>query len=64
MAWARKFFDTMTPFANGGVYANFISEGEERVSSAFGKNYERLAKLKKKYDPDNFFRMNQNIVPA
>jgi FAD/FMN-containing dehydrogenase len=64
VAWAREFFDASTPFATGGVYVNFISEGEERVSSAFGGNYDRLAKLKKKYDPTNFFRTNQNVRPA
>ena len=62
--WARKFFDATAPFATGGVYVNFISEGEERVPSAFGPNYERLAKVKKAYDPDNFWRRNQNIQPA
>ena len=61
--WSRKFFDTMAQYADGGVYVNFISEGEDRVSSAFGGNYERLAKLKSKYDPANFFRTNQNIAP-
>jgi FAD/FMN-containing dehydrogenase len=39
-------------------------EGEARVKEAYGENYERLAKLKRKYDPDNIFRMNQNILPA
>ncbi len=61
--WARKFFDVSAKFATGGVYVNFISEGEERVPNAFGGNLERLAKLKKKYDPTNFFRTNQNIQP-
>jgi FAD/FMN-containing dehydrogenase len=42
---------------------NFISEGEERVPAAFGGNYDRLVKLKKKYDPSNLFRMNQNVRP-
>jgi FAD/FMN-containing dehydrogenase len=54
--WARKLFDETAKYATGGVYVNFISEGENRVNSAFGSNYERLAKLKKKYDPDNFFK--------
>jgi FAD/FMN-containing dehydrogenase len=61
--WAREFFDKMTQYATGGVYVNFISEGEERVPNAFGENYERLAKLKSKYDPTNLFRTNQNIKP-
>ena len=62
--WSRKIFDALTRYATGGVYVNFISEGEERVASAFGSNHERLAKLKKKFDPANFFRTNQNIRPA
>jgi FAD/FMN-containing dehydrogenase len=62
--WARKFSDETGKFATGGVYVNFISEGENRVNSAFGSNYDKLAKLKKKYDPDNFFKTNQNIKPS
>ena len=62
--WARKFFDKTAPYATGGVYVNFISEGEERVDAAFGANFEQLAKVKRKYDPDNFFRVNQNIKPV
>ena len=47
------------------VYVNTLGvEGQERVKEAYGKNYERLAQLKRKYDPDNFFHMNQNIIPA
>ncbi len=54
------------PHATGGVYVNFMPEDEaERVrTGAFGPNYDRLAKLKTKYDPTNLFRMNQNIAPA
>ena len=61
---ARKFFDKTAPYSTGGVYVNFISEGEERVDAAFGANFEQLAKVKRKYDPDNFFRINQNIKPV
>jgi len=66
IAWAREFFDTMTPHATGGVYVNFMPEDEaQRVSpGAYGKNYLRLAKLKARYDPDNLFRLNQNILPV
>ena len=66
LAWARKLFDAMTPFATGGVYVNFMPEDEtQRVQKgAYSKNYERLAKIKGKYDPTNLFRMNQNIKPA
>jgi FAD/FMN-containing dehydrogenase len=64
--WARDLFDAATPFATGGVYVNFMPEDEtQRVQGgAYGPNYDRLAKLKTKYDPTNLFRMNQNIKPA
>ena len=64
--WAREFFDLMAPHATGGVYVNFMPEDEgQRVpKGAYGVNYERLAKLKAKYDPKNLFRMNQNIKPG
>jgi len=66
IAWTRKVFDAVAPFATGGVYVNFMPEDEtQRVQTgAYGANYERLAKLKAKYDPTNLFRMNQNIKPA
>jgi hypothetical protein len=62
--WAKELSDKAAPYSTGGVYVNFISEGENRVAAAFGSNYERLAKIKFKYDPENFFRVNQNISPA
>ena len=53
------------PFASGGVYVNFLTADEgDRVRSAYGPNYDRLARVKRKYDPDNLFRMNQNIKPV
>lgn len=65
VGWAREFFDTMAQYATGGVYVNFMPADEtERVKAAFGPNYDRLARLKRRYDPDNFFRQNQNIAPA
>jgi FAD/FMN-containing dehydrogenase len=64
IAWARDFFRASEPFATGGVYINFMTADEtDRVNAAFGTGYDRLAKVKKKYDPNNFFRMNQNISP-
>jgi FAD/FMN-containing dehydrogenase len=63
-AWARGVFDSMAQYATGGVYVNFMSEDEDRVGAAYGPNYDRLARLKKRYDPTNFFRVNQNVAPA
>ncbi|HUH59914.1 MAG TPA: FAD-binding oxidoreductase [Candidimonas sp.] len=65
IAWAREFFAASAPYASGGVYVNFLTSDEtDRVRSAYGPNYERLAQIKRKYDPDNLFRTNQNIMPA
>jgi FAD/FMN-containing dehydrogenase len=64
IGWAKKLFDKMSQYSTGGVYVNFISDGEERVDAAFGSNYQKLAAIKQKYDPNNFFRINQNIKPV
>jgi FAD/FMN-containing dehydrogenase len=65
IAWARAFFDAAAPYALGGVYVNFMTQDEgARIPAAYGRNYERLARLKHKYDPTNVFRINQNIKPA
>ena len=64
IAWAREFFAKSQPFASAGAYINFLTEDEsDRVAFAYGKVYDQLVALKKKYDPTNFFRMNQNIRP-
>ena len=62
--WARDYWSALAPF-HTGVYVNFLmEEGDARVRQAYGDaKYERLRVLKRKYDPTNFFRMNQNIVP-
>jgi len=66
--WARDLSDVLRPTGTGGTYVNQIGleaeEGTEGIRAAFGKNYDRLLALKAKYDPTNFFRHNQNIVPA
>lgn len=63
--WTRDMFTVMEPFSTGGVYVNFLgNEGEERVRAAYGTNYDRLVEVKRRYDPDNVFNMNQNIVPG
>ena len=65
IAWARDFFDAMQPHARDRVYVNFLGdEGADRVRQAYGtEKYDRLVELKRKYDPTNFFRLNQNIPP-
>lgn len=65
MAWARAYWDTLHPYAAGGAYVNFMmEEGDERIRDTYGANYPRLAKVKAQYDPQNLFRVNQNIRPA
>ncbi|PCR90362.1 FAD-binding oxidoreductase [Natrinema ejinorense] len=64
IAWSRAFFDAMAPYATGGVYVNFISEDEGEETLAYGANHDRLAEIKAEYDPENLFRMNQNVEPA
>jgi len=65
IGWARDFFSAAAPFATGGAYVNFLTADEgDRVRSAYGPNYDRLAQVKRTYDPNNLFRMNQNIEPA
>jgi FAD/FMN-containing dehydrogenase len=64
--WTRDFWTAIQPYSTGGGYVNFFSadEGEDRVKAAYSsEKYERLVALKNKYDPDNFFRLNQNIKP-
>lgn len=63
--WAKDYWLALHPFSAGGAYVNMImEEGEERVKAAYRDNYTRLAQIKAKYDPHNFFHVNQNIKPA
>jgi FAD/FMN-containing dehydrogenase len=68
MRWARELWTALQPFVAGGVYVNYLSdqllEGEDRVRSAYGPHYDKLVALKRKYDPSNVFRYNQNIRSA
>jgi FAD/FMN-containing dehydrogenase len=65
ITWARDFFRAAARYATGGVYVNFMTDdGTDRIASAYGANYARLARIKAKYDPKNLFRVNQNIQPA
>jgi FAD/FMN-containing dehydrogenase len=64
VSWARKLFGDVEPYATGDVYVNFMPDDEtDRVGNAYGGNYERLAEIKKVYDPTNLFRVNHNIQP-
>jgi FAD/FMN-containing dehydrogenase len=65
VGWARKLSQSAAPFAMGSVYINFMPEDEsDRVEEAYGANYLRLAEIKRRYDPGNLFRLNQNVRPA
>ncbi len=64
IGWAREFFKASAPYASGGAYVNFMTEEEgDRVAAAYGSNYERLVQVKRRYDPENVFHLNQNIKP-
>jgi FAD/FMN-containing dehydrogenase len=65
IAWARETYAAMEPFYASGRYVNYLGDDEtgEPVAAAYGPNYRRLQELKTKYDPKNFFRMNQNFRP-
>ena len=64
--WTKAYWEAVHPFNLGGAYPNFMmdDEGEARVKASFGDNYAKLGAVKKKYDPANLFRVNQNIKPA
>ncbi|AHL75637.1 FAD-linked oxidase [Stutzerimonas stutzeri] len=65
IAWAREFFTRTQSFASGGAYVNFLTGDEtDRIAFAYGASYQRLVDLKRKFDPANLFRINQNINPA
>jgi FAD/FMN-containing dehydrogenase len=62
----HDLWSALRPFSMGGVYVNFLSadDGEDRVRAAYGaEKYERLVELKRRYDPQNLFKMNKNISP-
>lgn len=62
--WAKSYWEAVHPYSSGGAYVNFMmDEGEDRVRATYREHYDRLAAVKSKYDPGNFFRVNQNIKP-
>ncbi|MGE5644589.1 MAG: FAD-binding oxidoreductase [Acidobacteriota bacterium] len=65
IAWTKAYHDALHPFSAGGAYVNFMmDEGQERIQATYRDNYARLAAVKRRYDPGNLFRVNQNIRPA
>jgi len=65
IAWVRSVASALQPWAQKGAYLNYLmDEGEQRVKESFGAHYKRMEEIKNKYDPTNFFRLNQNIKPT
>lgn len=63
--WSRDYWNAIHPYSAGGAYVNFMmDEGEDRIQATYRGNYARLAAVKRQYDPENVFRVNQNIKPA
>jgi FAD/FMN-containing dehydrogenase len=64
-AWAKEYWEALHPYSAGGAYVNFMmDEGEDRIKATYSDNYQRLVAAKTKYDPQNLFRVNQNIRPS
>ena len=62
--WSRNYWNDLHPYSAGGAYINFMmEEGDDRIKATYGDHYEKLVEIKTKYDPQNFFRVNQNIKP-
>ncbi len=62
--WCTDYWEALHPYSSGGAYSNFLmDEGQERVKASYKHNYDRLVSIKKTYDPNNLFRVNQNIKP-
>lgn len=65
IGWAQDFFEATASYATDDVYVNYLSRDErKRAKAAYGDHYDRLTNLKTKWDPDNLFRINQNIEPS
>lgn len=64
-AWCKDYWDELHPHSAGGAYVNFMmDEGSARVAASYRSNHTRLVAVKKRYDPGNLFRVNQNIAPG
>jgi FAD/FMN-containing dehydrogenase len=66
ISWTKSYYEALHPYSAGGAYVNFLmgDEGADRVKATYGDNYERLVAIKNKFDPNNLFRVNQNIKPS
>jgi hypothetical protein len=64
IAWTRDTYSELEPFFTGRRYVNYFSDDDAQVRSAYGPNYDRLVDVKRRYDPENLFRLNHNIDPA
>ena len=65
IAWTKDYGEALHPYSAGGAYVNFLmNEGQERIRATYRDNYDRPVVIKNKYDPTNFFRVNQNITPT
>jgi len=63
--WCKAYWEALHDYSSGGAYSNFMmDEGQERVKASYRHNYDRLSQIKKQYDPNNFFKVNQNIKPS
>jgi FAD/FMN-containing dehydrogenase len=62
--WCKAYQEALHPYSAGGAYSNFMmEEGQDRIKASYRHNYDRLAQIKNSYDPENLFRVNQNIKP-
>jgi len=63
--WCKSYYNALHPYSAGGAYTNFMmDEGQDRIKASYKHNYDRLVQIKRSYDPENLFRVNQNIKPA
>ncbi|MCR3719220.1 MULTISPECIES: BBE domain-containing protein [Prauserella salsuginis group] len=64
-AWTKDYWSALHPTSAGGAYVNFLmDEDQDRVQASYLGNYDRLSRIKQRYDPDNLFHVNQNIHPS
>ena len=64
IAWVRDYYDATAPHSEEGGYINFMAgDDQDRIRANYGANYDRLVEVKRAYDPDNLFHLNQNIAP-